>query len=147
MIKSILSHFRYWPHAKKRYGQMGAITIVGSPLTVNRGLELAETGINARRFQCRYFPEVNDRLEGITGEAVVRGISAKFSRDVTCEGEVSGATGVMAFNLAATCAFANDVSTFGDGSGKLLLDEATETQERTGWRSVSVRVSSNPLLV
>lgn len=147
MLKSILSHFRYWPHAKKKYGQMGAITIVGSPLTVQRGIELAETGIVARRFQVRYFAEVNDKLEGITGEAVVRGISAKFSRDITCEGEVSGATGVMAFTLATTCTFANDVDTYGDGTGKILLDEATVSQERSGWKGVSIRASSNPLLV
>ncbi len=122
----------------------GALTIVGSPLTVQRGVEVAETGIVTRRFVCRYFAEVNDKLPGITGEATVRAISAKFSRDITCEGEVSGTTGVMAFTLGTACAFANDVSTFGDGTGKILLDEATETQDRTGWRSVSIRCSSNP---
>src|SRR5581483_3920978 len=136
MIKTIIAHFRYWPHARKKYGQMGALQIVGSPTSVQRGIELAESGIVVRRIQVRYFAEVNDRLEGITGEATVRAISQKFSREITCEGEVSGAIGIMAFTLGSACAFANDVATFGDGTGKILLDEATETQERGGWRSV-----------
>jgi hypothetical protein len=146
MIKNILSYFRYLPHAKKRYGVMGALTIVGTPAAVQRGIELGETGIVCRRVAVRYFAEVNDRLEGITGEATLRAISAKFSRDITVEGEVAGATGIMAFNLAVALTFANDMATFGDGTGKILLDEATETQERSGWRSVSVRASSNPML-
>lgn len=124
----------------------GALQIVGTPSTVQRGIESSETGIVARRFACRYFAEINDKLAGITGEVTVRALSAKFSRDITFEGEVSGATGVMAFALGTTCTFANDVSTFGDGTGKILLDEVTETQDRNGWRAVSGRCSSNPLL-
>lgn len=149
LINAIRHHFRYLPHALQRLRVAGALSIVGTPNTVRRGVEVAETGIICRRFVVRYFPEVNDRLEGITGEAIVRAISAKFSRDITCEGEVVGATGIMAFVLATAISFANDVNTFDTAgtAGLIYLDEATETQERGGWRSVSVRASSNPLLI
>lgn len=148
LFNAIRHHFRYLPCAVRRLRIAGALSIVGTPNTVRRGVETAESGIICRRFVVRYFPEVNDRLEGITGEAIVRAISAKFSRDITCEGEVVSSAGLMAFTLATAISFANDVNTFdtANTAGLIFLDEATETQERGGWRSVSIRASANPLL-
>jgi|SRR6516162_10964056 hypothetical protein len=124
------------------------IIIVGNPpwTLAQRGVEVNEVGIAIRRFTVRYTPEINDRLQNNAGETIARAMSNDASREVTYEGETTGANGVMAFTFGSTCSFANDVADFGTGYGRLLLDEATVTQERAGWRSVSGRCSSNPLL-
>jgi hypothetical protein len=132
-------HFR--PHARTR----GTLAILGGS-GYQRGVELEEIGINCESVEVRYFPEVNEGLQGIGGEIFLKAKSAQFSRDVTVAGEVGGATGVMAFGLIGVCSIANDVATFGDDTGSLLLDEATETQNRTAWRHVSLKLSSNPNL-
>ncbi|SRR5581483_3884457 len=120
-----------------------------------RGVEADEAGIVVRRFLCRYFPEINERIRDDTGQTIVRVQSRYLSREVTCEGEVRGTDGVMAFTLGVALSFANDVGTFKDRDandqpvpphGTFLLDDATEAQDRAGWRSVSIRASSNPLL-
>jgi hypothetical protein len=116
----------------------------GTPWSLaQRGVELNETAlnINVRRFVVRYFPEINEKLPDNFGETIARGISDKFSRDITCEGETLGAA-TLALDTAIT--FANDVNDFGDGSGLILLDDAEVTQERAGWRALVARASSNP---
>lgn len=123
-----------------------AISIVGGT-GFQYGIELAETGINCESFECEYLPYVNAKLEGITGEPIVRAQSGKLSRNVSINGEVKGSTGIMAFAVATALTVANDVSTFGDGSGSLLFDSMTETQNRSGWRSIAARISSDPLCV
>jgi hypothetical protein len=122
------------------------ILISGSPpwTLAQRGVEFNEIGIAVKRFEVRYFPEVNDKLLNNAGETIARALSDKFSREIRVEGETTGATGVMSFAIAATCTLANDISDFGDGSGRVLLDDATVTQERAGWRSVSLKLSSHP---
>lgn len=112
-----------------------------------RGIEVAETGINCSSFSCRYYPYVNDYLEGISGEPVCRAVSQKLSRDVSIAGEVTGATGVMAFTVATACTVANDVGTFGDGTGTLLFQEATESLGKGEWRNVDISLASHPLIV
>ena len=112
-----------------------------------RGVEAQEEGINCESFECRYAPEVNEGLAGIGGEIFVRAKSTQFMREVTLQGEVNSATGIMAFGLVTACTTANDTDTFGDGAGTLLLDEITETQSRTAWRSVNCKLTSNPNLV
>lgn len=123
-----------------------AVTVVGLS-GLQYGVETAETGINCESFECRYFPYVNSKLEGITGEPVARAQSAKLSREITIQGEVTGNTGVMAFATGVACVPSNDKATFGDGTGTLLFDEATEGQVRNGWRNVNIRVSSDPTLI
>jgi hypothetical protein len=152
MIKAILSHFRYWPHARKTWGQAGVLLIVGNPpwTGAQRGVEKNETGIAIRRFQTRYYPQINERLEDNAGECIARAVSDRFSRDITVEGEITGpGTGIMAFTLGTACTVANDVNDYGGAAtvGRLLMDEGTITQERAGWRSVSCRLSSNPYLL
>lgn len=127
----------------------GAILIAGSaPWTLaQRGIAFNEIGMAIRRFVVRYFPEVNDRLQNNVGETIARALSDKWSRDISWEGEVTGSNGVMAFALAAACSFANNVADYGDGSGRILVDEVTVSQERAGWKSADGRASSNPQLV
>lgn len=120
----------------------GAVTILG--FTGQYGVELAETGISVKQVVVRYFPEINAPIMDNVGETRGKVKSNKFSRDVTVEGEVLGATGVMAFTTTTACTIANDVADFGDGSGTLLLDDATVTQVRAGWREVSIKLSSAP---
>jgi hypothetical protein len=123
-----------------------AISLLGGS-GYTHGIETSESssGVNAAVFEARYFPEIDARLAGITGETFLRGRSAKVSREITLSGEVSGS--MSAFTFSAAVSFANDVATFGDGSGTILMDEVTESQSRDGWRSVSIRASSNPLCV
>lgn len=126
-----------------RQRECGAIIIVGN-FVGQYGVETDETGISIETFEVRYFPFVNERLMSNVGEPRARALSDKFSRDVTLSGEVTDSTGVMAFTLATACAVANDVDTFGDGSGDLLLDEVTETQGRAQWRKINMKLSSDP---
>lgn len=121
----------------------GAILIVGN-WDAQRGVEMDETGISIASFIVRYFPFVNEKLMSNVGEPRARAVSDKLSRDVKIKGEVTGANGVMAFAVATACAVANDVADFGDGSGDLLFDEATITQERAGWRDLDMSLSSDP---
>ena len=131
----------YWPHARCR----GSISIIGGAPwnAAQRGVELSEATIfiNVRRFEARYFPEVNEKLPDNAGETIAKALSAKFSREVTCEGESIGA---VTHAMVTVWTFANDVNDFGDGTGGLYFDEATVSQERAGWRSCNIRVSSNP---
>jgi len=124
-----------------------AVSVIGTGSSnFSYGIESAETGINVSSFSCRYFPEFDDKLANKDGQTIVRARPAKFSREVSVSGEVTGATGVMAFTLVAACTIANDDDVFGDGSGSLVLDEATEGQERNGFRNVDITISADPEL-
>lgn len=146
MIRQLLKSFfglDFLPHAR----ECGAVTVLGSG-NAQYGVELNETGISVRSVTVRYFAEIDVRIMDNVGETRGRVKSQKFSRDVTVEGEVlNPGTGVMAFTLTTACAIANDVNDYGDGTGTLLMDEATVTQTRAEWRGVSVKLSSNPGLV
>lgn len=146
-MKSLFSLFRspigFGTAGIRRQNLCGAVTVLGSG-NAQYGVEVVETGISVRSFVVRYYPEIDVRIMDNVGETRGRVKSQKFSRDVTIEGETTGATGVMAFTLTTACVPANDVADFGDGSGTLLMDEATVTQQRAEWRSVSIKLSSNP---
>lgn len=126
----------------------GAIIVVGGlPWTAaQRGVELDEAGINISNFGVRYYLAVNEKLPSNIGEPRARAQSDKFSRDITLRGETLGSTGVMDFTMASACTLANDITTFTPVAGVVLLDEVTETQERAGWRSLDMRLSSDPQL-
>lgn len=123
--------------------QQQTLSILGGS-GYGRGVEAAETGGNCESFEVRYYPEVNEDLQGIGGEVFLTAKSQKFARDITGNIEVNAGTGWAAFTLTTACSFANDVATYGDGSGTILLDEATETQNRNAWRSIAVNASSKP---
>lgn len=126
----------------RRQAVCGAVTILG--FTGQYGVELAESGISIRQLVIRYFGEINAKIMDNVGETRGRVKSQKFSREATIEGEVLSSLGVMAYTLTTACAINNDASDFGDGSGTFLLDEATVTQQRADWRSVSIKISSDP---
>jgi hypothetical protein len=134
----------------RRHRICGAIIVAGGPpwSDAQRGVETDEVGINIATFTVRYYLAVNEKLPSNVGEPRARALASDFSRDITLRGEVLvGGGGVLDFTIGTDCALANDVDTFGTGTGSILLDEATETQERAGWRTLDMRLSSDPQLV
>lgn len=128
-----------------RQRECGALTILGSGVSgLQRGVEVAEVGISVRRHVVRYFSRVREELLDNLGERKALVVSTAASREVTIEGEVIGATGVMAYTFLTACTTANDITDFGSPTGILLMVEATVTQERAGWRDVSIRLESDP---
>lgn len=126
----------------------GAVAVLGSG-NAQYGVPVPEVGISAKTVTARYFPEINAPIMDNVGETRGKVKSTKFSREVTIEGETTtlGASGVMGYGLLTACVPANNVSRFGDGSGTLLLDEATVTDQRAEWEMVSVKLTSNPGLI
>lgn len=135
-----------------------AITIVGTGLSGNAqwGVASEETGVNVESIEVRAFREVNEKLPGIKNQTRGRALANAFSRDVTLNGEVIGATGLMALTAAnemlfdPTAYFANSLNAFGTQDtidvATLVFDEGTVTQNRSGWRSVSMKFSADPVL-
>ena len=133
------------------------LQILGSGTWNNaqRGVDKEETGIAIRRWAVRFHHEVNEKLPNKDGQTVCRAVADQPSREITLEGEVTGPnTGVMllawdAFiTTGASGALKNDIQ-WGTvaNPGGIILDEVTETQERAGWRSINMRLSSDPLCV
>jgi hypothetical protein len=128
----------------------GAIIVVGGPPwdEAQRGVETDETGVNIASFAVRYYLAVNEKLPSNVGEPRARAMADDFSRDISLRGEVLiGGGGVLDFTIGTDCSLANDTDTFGTGAGTVLMDEATETQTRAGWRELDMRLSSDPQLV
>lgn len=121
-----------------------ALTYNGALTGLQRGTELAETGIGVTSFTVRYFPRVNEYHENNLGERDGRVVSTVTSREVTIEGEVTGATGVMAYTFLAAVTPANDIADFGSPTGGLYMNEATVTQSKADWRKVSIKLESDP---
>lgn len=130
----------------RRQSICGAVTVLGSG-NAQYGVETPETGISVKTFTVRYFPEIDVPIMDNVGETRGRVKSNKVSREVTIEGEVTGATGVMAFGFLTACVPANDVADFGDGTGTLFLQEVSISQQRAEWRAYSAKLLSNPGLV
>lgn len=126
-----------------RQRECGAILVVGGGGWENAqmGVEFDETGINISRHEVRYYLAVNNKLPGKFGTPRARAFADGFSRDITQEGEMIGA---IPYTLATACSLANDVDDFGDGSGDVFFDEATVTQERAGWKTANMKLSSDP---
>lgn len=134
----------------RRHRICGAIIIAGgAPWSLaQRGVESDETGINIAAFNVRYYLAVNEKLPSNVGEPRARALSDDFSRDITLRGEtLVGGGGVLDFTIGTACSLANDTNTYGTGTGTILMDEATESQERAGWRTLDIRLSSDPQLV
>jgi hypothetical protein len=123
----------------------GALTLIGSGISaLQRGVELAETGIGVTSFEVRYFPRVNEYHENNLGERDGNVRSSVASRELTVEGEVTGATGLMAHTFLAAATFANDVADFGSPTGGFYAQEFTVTQGRANWRTFRGRYESDP---
>lgn len=150
MIRSFFSRFTgpigFGTAGIRRQRICGAVTVLGSG-NAQYGVETPETGISVKTFTVRYFPEIDVPILDNVGEIRGRVKSNKVSREVTIEGEVTGATGVMAFGFLTACIPANDIADFGDNTGTLLLQEVTIAQARAEWRMFNAKLLSNPGLV
>lgn len=132
-----------------------ALQILGTTTWNNaqRGVQAEEAGISIRRWAVRYHPEINEKLPNKDGQTIARAVADKPSREITVEGEVTvvNNSGVMGIVFAAfsNYTFANDILWVGANvnAGGIILDEVTETQERAGWRSINMRLSSDPLCI
>lgn len=126
--------------------ECGALTILGTGVSgLSRGVTTPEVGISVRRLTKRYFPRVREELLDNLGERKALVVSSVASREVTIEGEVTGATGVMAYTFLTACVpAAAALAEFGSPTGILLMVEATVNEERAGWKDVSVRLESDP---
>lgn len=110
------------------------------------GVEADETGVNIESISVRYYPEVDETLVNRNGQSIVLAVADQPSRDITISGEVNGATGLMAAGFSTATSIANDSDVFGSGAGTIFLKEATESQSRTGWRSVEFSLTAHPEL-
>lgn len=131
----------------RRHRICGAIIVAGGPpwSDAQRGVETDETGINIASFTVRYYLAVNEKLPSNVGEPRARAFADDFSRDISLRGEVLiGGDGVLDFTIGTDCVLMNDTQTYGTGTGTVFMDEATETQERAGWRTLDMRLSSDP---
>lgn len=128
-----------------RQRECGALLVVGGGGWENaqRGVETDEIGMNIRRFECRYYLAVNEKLQNNAGEPRARSMSDDWSRDITIEGEMIGP---VPYSIATACEVANDTDILGTGAGDIFIDELADNQERGGWRSWTGRFSSDPLI-
>lgn len=157
-MQNLLLKLRAWYEGPQGFGTAGirrqrisgAILVIGGvPWSLaQRGVELDESGINVAAFTCRYYLAVNEKLPSNVGEPRARAVSDKWSRDITVRGEtLVGGGGLMSFAPGVACTLANDVSTWTPTGGTILMDEVTESQERAGWRTLDMRLSSDPQMV
>ena len=125
-----------------------ALTYFGAATSLQRGVETGEPGIGVRSHTVRYHPEVNEFHQNNLGESDGKVVSTLASREITIDGEVTGATTGRMIDtfVAAITTIANDVTSFGSATGGIYLQEATESQSRAEWRSVNLRYESHPLL-
>ena len=130
-----------------------AYNIIGAGTwqSAQRGVYGQETGISIRRWSVRFHPEINEKLPDNVGQTVARAQSTLASREITLEGEVTGAqVGVLmiAFGVAVAYGWHNDLSwpDQQNPGGLIILDEVTQNEERAGWKSINMRLSSDPNL-
>lgn len=126
---------------------MGLAILGVSAASYQYGVESDESGLNIESFSVRYFPEFDEKLPNKDGQSIIRARPDEPSREISVSGEVNGAVGLMALVFDAAATVANDVDTFGTPTGDIILDEVTENQERSGFRSCDFSLSSDPALV
>lgn len=143
---------RLFPRAVSGFGsagisrqrELGAIVIYGD-WNGQLGVLNDEAGMSISRLVKRYFLFVNNRLLSNVGEPRARGRSDKFSREIELEGEMTGSD--YPSSIIAAIELANIADEFGDGAGDLLLDEGTVTESRGEWKSLNIKLSSDPGVV
>ena len=113
------------------------MTIIGTTVNEQHGVELDEGGIHVQTFNASYEPEFIDPLVNKIGERIneARGaVCSKFS----ISGELKDTTGaliVATFYAAVT--IANDKDAFGQSAGGVYMNSAKMDQSSTGWRTFS----------
>lgn len=106
-----------------------------------RGITSEEVGINVRKFSLEIEPEINEWLNGISGQATGKAVGDPMGK-LSIEGEIKGSTGVMAATFTTAFVPVNTTTYFGRSAGGFYLDRATVDQEREGWKSLSAEFSS-----
>lgn len=123
-----------------------AVSVLGSG-NAAYGVPLPEVGISVKQVSTDYFPEINVPIDDNVGERRGEVRSVKVSRDIQISGEVTGATGVMAWGFLTACIPANNVQRFGDGTGTILMDKVTIVDARAEWEMFSATLHSRPGVV
>ncbi len=106
------------------------------------GVESNEVGINVRSFGVTYRPEFKEFLQNKQNEKIGFALG-DTEAEISVEGEVSSAAGLMAASFASAVTLANDHNEFGMSTGGIFLDEVTVNQERGGWRGASFKFTKN----
>lgn len=106
------------------------------------GVVSDETGINIDTLVLKYGAKkirVPDKQGSARGK-----IYYDFTIDVSINGEVSGATGLLAATIGAAVTLANTVFGFGITSGGVYVDEATITNNREKLQTLDLKASVDP---
>lgn len=102
------------------------------------GVTSDETGCNIRSFKTVVEPEFRNVVPGKTGEG--RGfVIAPMKKNVTIDGEVTGATGVMAATATTAYSASNSSAYFGAPTTGLYLlrGEVTESRDNGALKEMS----------
>jgi hypothetical protein len=127
----------YLPHARAT----GSVTLVNLS-GWQWGIEADETALNVSSYSVAYRPEQKEFARNKSGTKIGFAVD-DTEAEISIEAEVTGSTGVMGGSFSAAITVANDHALFGLSAGNVYLDEATESQTRDGFRSVSLRLSKN----
>jgi hypothetical protein len=121
-----------------------SVTIVnGSGLTaLAHGIATAEAGINISKFEFTVKPEWKKFLQSRTDEKIAFA-TAPAELNLSVEGEITLATGLMAATFATAVTIAGSVALFGAPSTGIYLDQATVSRPRDGWNTFAGEFSSN----
>lgn len=106
-----------------------------------RGILTDEVGINIREHKTTVQPELKEFLKD--KQNLNRGFATgPMQKEVNIQGEVSGATGLMAATATTAFAEANSSAYFGAPTTGLYLDKAEVTESRDGWKDVTADFSA-----
>lgn len=109
------------------------------------GVETEETGINIESVSINEKPEFKEHL--MARDNTKRGFAvAPIERSISIKGDRGSSTPPFAANFFTAAVIANDATILG-ATGTLFLDEVTEEQNRSGWRSIDAKMSSNAGIV
>lgn len=124
-----------------------ALSVLGTALQA--GLEAAETGINATSITVTYKPEFILKTKNYLNQTVGRIVPTLASREISIDYEyiTGSSTGLTTATFIADSAslISNDKAEFGSPAGVILLDSVDVNQTREGLRTVSMKLSSDPL--
>lgn len=107
-------------------------------------IENAEIGVEVQSFEVTYKPEYKVPFMSRLGQTTGFGVTDKMSLEISIEANTKGTTGLMAATTTTALVLANDTTTFQASPGGIYMDEVTEKQKPREWRSISMKLSSNP---
>lgn len=108
------------------------------------GVETDESGINISQFDVTVRPEYKEFLQDKTNTKIGFAVG-DAEEEISLAGEINGTLPVSDFVSAVTVA--NDKNYLGLTTGTVFLDEASISQGRGAWRSLSAKLSRNKNIV